>query len=302
MNSLSNCTFNGKKYSYKTLENKVAVVTGSASGIGRCCAIRLAQEGAKIIVSDINKKEGEETVDIIKKLGQSAFFQHTDATKEDSIKECIDNAIKCFGRIDILVNNAVQFRFGHLHPEGEGSGTLTDKNPSKLDWDAVLNTNVIGYANFIKHAVKYMVKNELSEIIYTQDWGEGKSTINAGFRGSIVNICSVSSYIAQNEFIPYNASKAATLSITKCCAKDLSKYKIRVNAVCPGTIETKGSYNHMKKINISVEEGRKLFSSYNELKRQGAPEEIANVVNFLAGKESSFMTGSHIIADAGETI
>merc|ERR1712183_675584 len=104
--------------------------------------------------------------------------------------------------------------------------------------------------------------------------GKGESKIEIGFRGSIVNIGSVSSYIAQSEFIPYNASKAAILSITRCTALDFAKYKIRINCICPGTIETIGSYEHMKKIKLNIEEGRKLFSECNPMKRQGAPSEV----------------------------
>merc|ERR550514_424187 len=94
------------------LNEQVAVITGASSGIGRCCAIRLAQEGAKVVVADINKQEGIETVNFIKELGYSALFQYTDTTDEDSIKECMNQTMKNFGKINILVNNAVQFRFG----------------------------------------------------------------------------------------------------------------------------------------------------------------------------------------------
>lgn len=162
--------------------------------------------------------------------------------------------------------------------------------------------NVMGYARTIKHAVPLMLQGKKTDNIYEVDEGADISRIDAGSVGTIVNVASVSGFIAQPEFVPYNTSKGAVIQLTRCNAMDLSRHKIRVNAVCPGTIETGGSYNHMKLIGLSVDEGRAQFASGNCLKRQAAPDEVANGVLFLASDESSFMTGSFIVMDGGETI
>ena len=147
-----------------------------------------------------------------------------------------------------------------------------------------------------------MKTNELSDVIYDNDQGEGVHRIHAGSRGSIVNIASVSGFIAQPEFMPYNVSKGGILQLTKCTAMDLAKFKIRVNAIAPDVTETPASYNHMRAIQLSIEEGRKQFAEYALLKRMSAPEEIANGAFFLASDQSSFMTGSTLVMDGGRTL
>ena len=140
------------------------------------------------------------------------------------------------------------------------------------------------------------------QVKYDNDQGEGVNRIDAGSRGAIVNIASISSFIAQPEFVPYNCTKGAILQLSRCTAMDFAPDKIRVNTVCPGTIETPGSYNHMKLVGLDVEQGRKMFGDSCLLKRQAAPEEIANATLFLASDEASFMTGAHIVVDGGGTI
>ena len=115
--------------------------------------------------------------------------------------------------------------------------------------------------------------NELSDVVYDNDQGEGVHRIHAGSRGTIVNMASVSSFIAQPEFLPYNVSKGGIAQMTRCCAMDLAKFKIRVNAIAPDVTETPASYNHMRSINLSIEEGRKKFGDYALLKRMCAPDE-----------------------------
>jgi|EP00945_MAST-04E_sp_MAST-4E-sp1_P004535 NAD(P)-dependent dehydrogenase (short-subunit alcohol dehydrogenase family) len=286
------------------LSGRVAVVTGGAIGIGRAVVLRLAKEGAKVVVADINSELGEETVQLVKAQNceGDAIFQSTDVRSEDNVKVLMDFTVEKFGRLDILVNNAVKFVFGHLGEPGTGSKTGTDKSVSEEEWLDILNVNVLGYARCMKHAIRHMKNNELTENIYENDQKQGKSIINAGSRGAICNVASVSSFIAQSEFVPYNTSKGAIAQLTRCSAMDQAKDKIRVNGICPGTVETPGSYGHMKCIGLGIEEGRKVFADSNLLKRQGAPEEIANGVNFLVSDESSFMTGAFIVIDGGGTI
>ena len=147
-----------------------------------------------------------------------------------------------------------------------------------------------------------MRKNELSNVLYENDQGEGLSYINGGSRGTIINIASVSGFIAQLELIAYNTTKGAVIQLTRCTAMDLVKFNIRVNTISPGSIETRLSFDHMKRIGLSLEEGKKQFGETNLMKRQGAPEEIANGVLFLASDQSSFVTGTNFIMDGGQTI
>ena len=247
----------------KLLKNQVAVITGGSQGIGKSIALRFAKEGAKVVIADINVKDGKKTVKQIKKLygTDDVRFIRTDCGVEKDIKNCMDKTYKTFGSINVLVNNAARFIFGSvIGGKGEGSRTFTDRYITRGDWDEIYGVNVLGYVNATKYAVPYMKKNPLSNVIYRNDQGEGYSTINAGSRGSIINISSVSSFIAQPEFLPYNTVKGAQLQVTRCCALDLGRLNIRVNGILPGSVETPASYNHMRKINLGIEEGRIAFA------------------------------------------
>eukprot|EP00927_Polykrikos_kofoidii_P067143 TRINITY_DN62657_c0_g1_i1.p1 TRINITY_DN62657_c0_g1~~TRINITY_DN62657_c0_g1_i1.p1 ORF type:complete len:619 (-),score=95.85 TRINITY_DN62657_c0_g1_i1:339-2195(-) len=279
------------------------VVTGASAGLGAAIATVLALDGgARVVVADINEGAGEAVAAAVRARGGKAEFFKTDVTNDASVSACMAHCVDRFGSLRVLVNNAVRFVFGHLKGAGNGSKTGTDRDIEDADWDTVFQVNVCGYARCIKHAMHHMRKNELTNNCYWNDQGEGTTFIHAGSRGSIVNVASISSFIAQPEFVPYNASKGAVLQLSKCCAMDLASDKVRVNAVCPGTIETPGAYNHMRLIGVSLEQGRTMFADGNLLKRQSAPEEIANAVMFLASDDSSFVTGAHFAADGGQTI
>mmetsp|Transcript_13176 Transcript_13176/g.19682 ORF Transcript_13176/g.19682 Transcript_13176/m.19682 type:complete len:288 (-) Transcript_13176:215-1078(-) len=285
------------------LAGRVAIVTGGASGIGRAISVRLSQLGARVAVADLNETKGNALVEELKgDSGRTAMFVRTDTSKDESVESMVSAVGEEFGRIDILVNNAAAFVFGHLIEEGQGSGTGTDRNVSIEDWEKVLETNVVGYARCISNVVPWLRRNPPSDVKYENDHGFGKTEIDAGSRGSIVNVASVSGMIAQPEFVPYNASKAAIINMTKCTALDLAHYKIRVNSVSPGTVDTQAAYNHMQLIGLGIEEGKRVFSDGPLLKRQAAPQEIAHGVAFLASDQSSFMTGANLVIDGGQTI
>ena len=250
------------------LENKVAIVTGGAAGIGRAICEVFAAEGAKVVIGDINAEGGRETVRLIENAGGSAVFVPTDVSQETQAQALVEKAVSEYGAVNVLVNDAAAFVFGQVQD-------VTD-----ADWQRVLGVNVLGPSYMVKHALGPM---------------------KAVGGGSIVNIASVSSFVAQPAFVPYNTSKGALLQLTRCLAMDLAPDNIRVNCVCPGAILTQATEQHRR---FTGEERDKFLSeaaNSNFLKRFGQPKEIAYGALFLASDESSFMTGQPLIIDGGAT-
>ena len=167
------------------------------------------------------------------------------------------------------MNNAAVFVFGKV------------EDVTADDWHRVFGVNVIGYANTVREVLP---------------------TFRAAGQGAVVNIASVSAYIAQPEFIPYNASKGAVAQLTRCLAMDLAKDNIRVNAVCPGSIRTRATDRHIDSLGLEPEQAYVDFAQDSLMKRFGRPDEIAAGVLFLASDDSSFMTGAHVVIDGGATI
>jgi len=248
------------------VKDKVAIVTGAASGIGQTTAEVLAEEGAKVVVADIDVAGGEATVATIRGKGGTVLFVPADISKEADAKRISDEAVRNFGRIDILVNNAATF-------------VLKGFEASVEDWQRSLGVNVIGTAMVTKYAVEHMKKNG----------------------GAIVILGSISSFVGQPNFYAYSATKAALLQMTRNMAMDMGPHKIRVNCVCPGTILTPASYRHMEKVGMTLEqfnaeEGAKTF-----LARVGSTREVAYAILFLASDEASFVTGASLMVDGGYT-
>ena len=250
------------------LANKVAVVTGSSSGIGRATAIRFAEEGAAVCVADLDVDGGEQTVLQIKAAGGRAFFHKADISSESEIRELMNTAARELGGLDILVNNAAAFVFG------------TVETASEQDWDRILNVNVKGYAFCSKYAVPHMRKRG---------------------GGSIVNLGSISSFIAQPAFVPYNTSKGAVLQMTRCLAFDLAPDNIRVNCVCPGAIDTPATLRDAASKGLTKEQVVELYGALAFIKRMGDPREVANAILFLASDEASFITATSLMVDGGYT-
>lgn len=248
------------------LKNKVAIITGGGSGIGRATCQLFAEEGARVVVADINQKGGKQTVALLPK--GKAVFVKADVSQEDQVKRLIKGAVKAFGKLDILVNNAAAFVFGRVE-----DATLED-------WNRVLGTNVLGPAFCVKHAVPEFKK--------------------AG-GGAIVTIGSISSFIAQPDYVPYNTSKSALINMTRCLAMDLAPFNIRANVVCPGVIRTPTLIRLIEEWKMTPEDIQREWGNYHLLKRLGEPREIANAVLFLASDEASFVTGTHLMVDGGYT-
>eukprot|EP01114_Cavostelium_apophysatum_P014312 TRINITY_DN3677_c0_g1_i1.p1 TRINITY_DN3677_c0_g1~~TRINITY_DN3677_c0_g1_i1.p1 ORF type:complete len:265 (-),score=31.72 TRINITY_DN3677_c0_g1_i1:65-859(-) len=254
----------------------VAVITGAGGAIGQAIAIRLATEGAKVALIDLEESSLKITADLIKvELDKSSIplqdmveLSVLDITNESAVKDYIDKLASLWGRLDILVNNAAAFVFG------------TVEEATSEAWDKVLNVNVKGYAFGCKAAIPHMRKNG---------------------GGSIINIGSISSFVAQPKFVPYNTTKGAILQLTRCIAYDAGVDNIRCNAVCPGSIDTPATSKHAEKLGITKDELTKEMIKDHFLKKMGTTRDVANAVLFLASNESSFITGSTLMVDGGFT-
>jgi len=244
------------------LKGKVAIVTGAAQGIGRGIALALAKEGAKVVVSDISDKIAD-AVREIESLGSEALAVRANVADSRETREMAKAAVKKFGRIDILVNNAGIYPFKLLVEMKEE------------EWDKVIGINLKGVFNCTKAVLPKMI--------------EQKS-------GNIVNIASIAgAVIGYANLVHYSASKGGVLGFTKAAAVELAQYKIRVNAIAPGAVETPGT-------KIVGNEALKQIEQAIPLKRIGQPRDIANLVVFLASDDSSYITGQLIVADGGLTI
>ena len=248
------------------LKERVAIVTGAASGIGQATAELFAEEGAWVVLADIDTKLGEAVTSGIREKGGQAHFVRADISSEADARKISERAIKVFDGIDILVNNAAAF-------------VLKGFNATVEDWQRSLEVNVTGTALVTKYAVEQMKETG----------------------GAIVNLSSISAFIAEPDFFAYSATQAALLQMTRNMAMDLGRYKIRVNSVCPGTILTRASFRHMEKLGLTLEqfdakEGAKTF-----LGRAGRPREVANAILFLVSDESSYITGASLMVDGGYT-
>jgi NAD(P)-dependent dehydrogenase (short-subunit alcohol dehydrogenase family) len=249
------------------LKGKVAIVTGGAAGIGQAVAEVFAEEGAKVLIADVDTKAAQETLAKIESKAGAVQFVHADISKEADAQKISEAAVKAFGRLDILVNNAATF-------------VLKGFDATVEDWHRSLGVNVIGTSLVTKYAVEQL---------------------KVSGRGAIVNLASISSFVAQPNFFAYSATKAAILQITRNMAMDLAPFKIRVNCVCPGTILTAASVRHMQTVGMTfeqfdAEEGAKTF-----LKRVGQPREVAYPIAFLASDEASYITGTSLMIDGGYT-
>jgi NAD(P)-dependent dehydrogenase (short-subunit alcohol dehydrogenase family) len=248
------------------LDNKVAVITGAASGIGLATAARFAGEGAAVVIGDLNQEGGEATVRHCKENGGRAVFQKCNVQAESEIKALIDRAVGEYGKLDIIFNNA-----------GLGGAVGTIEETTVENWDKtqaiLLRAVFIG----MKYAVPEMRKTGGGSIISTASV--------AGLRGGAGPHS-------------YSAAKAAVINLTRSVALEVGQYKIRVNCICPGGINTPLLYNRIP----GGQQTTEMFLAQTQaIKRAGHPDDIANMALFLASDESEWVTGTAMVVDGGLT-
>jgi len=245
----------------KLLSGKVAVVTGAGSGIGAASALRFADEGASVVAADIRGHKAEQTVADITDRGGVASSFAVDVANSASVAAMVSHCVEQFGRIDVLFNNA-----GTLRP-----GTAVEL--TEEDWDLVMAVNVRSVFLGAKYAVPHML---------------------AQGGGSIINTASISGLHGDGGAVVYAASKAAVINLTRALSTDHAPAGIRVNAICPGTIETPPVQRMMadpRVLDVNIQA--------HALRRLGRPEEVANLAVWLASDEASFVTGEAIVVDGG---
>jgi dihydroanticapsin dehydrogenase len=251
------------------LKGKVAVVTGGGAGIGRATCELFAEEGAAVVVAERDAETGRETAQRITGRGGRALFAATDVADEASIQRMTVEAVAAFGTIHILVNNAAVF-------------VLRGLEAAPQEWRQILDVNVMGTALVSKHVVPHLRR--------------------AG-GGAIVNLASISSFIAQPQFVTYNATKAAIPAITRCMALDLAADHIRVNAVAPGAVWTQIVERLTREAGMdrAAADRHPDWGGAHLLQRIAEPREIAFAILFLASDEASFVTGTTLMVDGGYT-
>lgn len=240
------------------LQDKVAIVTGGASGIGEFTVREMLKQGAKVVIADFDDAGGQKLAD---ELGEGVSFIHVDVSNEEQVEAMVKHSVDTFGKVDILFSNA-----------GIGS-TGSTHELSLEDWNKTISVNLSGVFLCAKYALKEMVK-------------QGS--------GSIVNCASILGHVGQAATASYTAAKGGVVNMTRALSVEYASQGIRVNAVCPGYINT-------PLLDQLDDATRKHLVSLHPLGRLGESHEVANAVVFLASDEASFVTGANLLVDGGYT-
>ncbi len=251
------------------MEDKVALVTGASSGIGRATAMAFAAGGARVVLAARREEAMASVVDAITADGGQATAVRTDVSQAGDVERMVDHAIQVFGRLDYAVNNAgIEGRFAAV-------GDLTED-----DWDRVMDTNLKGAYLCMKH--------------------QSRAMLESGSGGAIVNVGSVNSFLGFPTGSAYVASKHALVGLTSSVSAELASSGIRVNLVCPGVVETP---MHQRLRDTLGDEIYDQFIAHRvHMKRKGQPEEIAATIVFLCSDAASYVTGTALTPDGGLTL
>jgi len=249
---------------YPDLKDKVVIITGARRGMGKSHALAFAKEGSKVVVSDISLEDCQKVVKEIEEIKGEAMAVKCDVSKKEEVQEMIEKTIKKWGKIDILINNA---------------GIADFKNFLELkeeDWDRTIDINLKGYFLVAQAVAKEMVKRKSGVIINIASIAMGQ--VGIGFP-SLTHYC---------------ASKGGIVGMTEAMAIELAPFNIRVNVISPGAIETP-MVDPLKADKKTIE----ALLARIPMKRMGKPEEVSNLVLFLASESSSYMTGANVVIDGG---
>jgi meso-butanediol dehydrogenase/(S,S)-butanediol dehydrogenase/diacetyl reductase len=248
-------------------KDQVAIITGGAAGIGKACAIRFAREGMRVVVGDLSREDGAQTLQLLQEMGADAVFEGGNIAEENFCKHLAGVAVQKWNRIDVLVANAANRNFSRLI------------DATEKEWDEMLAVNLKGTAFSCKAVLPQMIRQR---------------------SGAIVLLSSVHHQVGRSEMPLYDATKAGIVSLTKSLAVDHAGQGIRVNAICPGLTLTDF---HIRK---AIREGRSVDelkqTKIGPLQRPADPSEIAAAIYFMASAEASFITGQALMVDGGRSI
>ena len=247
------------------IKDKVIIITGAGQGIGAACAVKLAENGAKVIIADLNEEKAKNTAKKITDSGHKADAFKTDVSKENSVQNLVEVVIKKYERIDVLINFAAVFSTIKTKPI---------ENIDKEEWDNLMAVNLGGIFLCCKMVVPYM-KNQK--------------------QGKIINISSASVFMGKPYYIHYVTSKAGVVGFTRALARELGDYNINVNCVTPGYTKTE-----VPRKTTSSDQLKEIISRQC-IKRIGTPEDILGVILLLASEDSDFLSGQTINVDGGDS-